>query len=199
KSLQRSDWLHRPLALPLLAYAWRDAELTLALYHWAALEHPALLALHTSLYPRLTVPSGLPHWITLILEGSRQSAFDVLDQDDLDVDRDSDTVVSTMRQALELVNDPALRVRLFRVAAELDLFELVDELAASLKAPSANERAAAARALAALGELRAEPAIRGLLEDPTEEVRLAAAQALQTLPVRALELATGSPSSTNEG
>jgi hypothetical protein len=191
KSLQRSDWLHRPLTLPLLAYAWRDAELTLGLYYWAAAEHPDLLALHTSISPRPVIPGGYSRWITTILEGSRQSAFDLLAQDGLDIDRDGEAVASTMRAALVEVRDPALRVRLFRAVGELDVYEVADVLAASLRAPSAHERASAARTLAALGELSAEAAIRDLLEDPTEEVRQMAEQALRVLPERALELTAG--------
>jgi len=34
KSLQRTDWTRRPLAPAMVAYAARDAEVTLALYHW---------------------------------------------------------------------------------------------------------------------------------------------------------------------
>jgi hypothetical protein len=189
KSFQRSDWLHRPLTLPLLAYAWRDAELTLGLYHWAAVEHPDLLALHTSLSPRPTFPADYPRWIRGILEGSRQSAFDLLDQDGLDIDRDGEAIAATMHTALAAIRDPGLRVRLFRAAGELDLYEVTDVLMAALKAPSAHERAGAARTLATLGDLSAEPAIQALLEDSTEEVRQAAEQALRVLPERAAELA----------
>jgi hypothetical protein len=185
KSLQRSDWLHRPLTLPLLAYACRDAELTLALYAWAGLHHPGLLALHSRLDPRPVVPGGLPRWLTVILEGSRQSAFDLLAQDQLDIDRDSPAIVSAVQQALAITQEPNLRVRLLRAAGELELFELVDSLLVSLAAPAAPERAAAVRALAQMGELSAEPAMRELLADPTEEVREATAQALRTLPERA--------------
>lgn len=195
KSLQRSDWLHRPLTLPMLAYAWRDAELTLALYSWAATHQPRLLALHGRLYPRAVVPEGLPHWLTTILEGSRQSAFDLLSQDQLDIDRDSPAVVVAVQQALALTQEPGMRVRILRAAGELELFELVGDLIASLAAPSAPERAAAVRALAQMGELSAELAIHQLLEDPTEEVREAAEQALQILPERA---AATSPASGSE-
>lgn len=187
KSFQRSDWLHRPISLPLLAYAWRDAELTLALYHWAASEHPDLLMLHTSLEPRPSVPIGAPPWLRAALQGARQSAFDLLIQDGLNVDTDADAVVAAMRTALDGVREPLLRVRLLRVAGELELFELSDRIRASLGAPSAPERAAAARALASMGERRAEGAIRDLLEDPTEEVRAAAALALELLPQRAID------------
>lgn len=201
KSLQRSAWLHRPLTLPLLAYAWRDAELTLALYHWAATFHPDLLALHTSLSPRPELPAAVTdNWLRVILQGSRTSAYDLLGQDGLDLERDSERVVGAVRSALTLVREPFLRVRILRAAGELELFELRDLLVAALGARAANERAAAAKALASMGELSAEPAISVLLDDPTEEVREAAQQALQMLPDRAAtaelageqEVATGS-------
>jgi len=92
-----------------------------------------------------------------------------------------------MRQALIEVEDPFLRVRLLRATGDLELYELAEALASSLQAPAANERAAAARALATMGELGAEDAIRALLDDPTDEVRQAAEAALQLLPERAVD------------
>jgi len=187
KSLQRSDWLHRPLSLPLLAYAWRDAELTLGLYRWAARFHPQLLALHTKPDPRPVLPANLPPWLQTVLGGSRTTPFELLAQDNLDIERDGDAVVAAMRQALIEVEDPFLRVRLLRATGDLELYELAEALASSLQAPAANERAAAARALATMGELGAENAIRALLDDPTDEVRQAAEAALQLLPERAVD------------
>lgn len=188
KSLQRSDWLHRPLTLPLLSYAWRDAELTLALYHWAARFLPQLLALHTARLPRAEIPATAPEWLRTAMGGSRQSAHDLLAQAGMDLERDADAVVAAVGAALDAVREPHLRTRLLRVAGDLELYELVPVLTASLGAPAANERAAAARALATMGELGAEPAIQTLLEDHTEEVREAAAAALALLPERARAL-----------
>lgn len=184
KSLQRSDWLHRPLSLPLLAYAWRDAELTLGLYHWAAEHHPSLVRLHTMAEARPVIPPSFPPWLRAALSGSRQPVAELLTQDGLDIERDSDQVLTAMRLALDTIYDPRPRPRLLRVAGELDLYELAPMLLRSLAAEPANERAAAARALATLGEQSAEPAIRALLEDETAEVREAAAQALELLPQR---------------
>ena len=187
KSLQRSAWLHRPLTLPLLAYAWRDAELTLALYHWAAIFHPDLLALHTSFSPRPEIPAAIAApWLRTVLQGSRTPAYDLLTHDGLDLERDSEQVVETVRAAFASIREPFLRVRILRAAGELELFELRDLMVGSLRARAANERAAAAKALASMGELSAEPAIQSLLDDPTEEVREAAQQALQILPERAI-------------
>jgi hypothetical protein len=184
KSLQRSDWLHRPLSLPLLAYAWRDAELTLGLYHWALAHHPKLIALHTVLESRPVVSDQLPAWLRTTLSGSRQPITELLALEDLDVEQDTDTIISAMELAFDTVTDPRLRGRLMRVAGDLDLYEVVPTLVLSLGADPANVRAAAARALARLGERSAEEAIRALLDDQTLEVREAAAEALETLPLR---------------
>jgi hypothetical protein len=185
KSLQRSDWLHRPLSLPLLAYAWRDAELTLGLYHWASRMHPELVKLHTLLSPRPEVPEGVAPWLRTVLTGSRQPIYDVLLQAGVDVDADTQGVLDAVNYALETISDPRLRARALRVAGDLDLYELVPLLVKSLHAVAAPERAAAARALATMGEQSAEPAIRAMLDDPTQEVRDAAAMSLELLPLRA--------------
>jgi hypothetical protein len=192
KSLQRSDWLHRPISLPMLAYAWRDAELTLALYHWAVANEPDLVALHTSLAARPEIPENTPSWLRLVLNGSRQPLHDLLASAGLDIDRDSERIVDETRTMLETVQEPFLRGRVIRAAGDLELFELLPELTRSLSAPAANERAAAARALAMLGEREVEPALQALLNDPTEEVRHAAEWALRVLPERAAELDAGS-------
>ncbi|MGH2343784.1 MAG: HEAT repeat domain-containing protein [Chloroflexota bacterium] len=184
KSLQRSDWLHRPLSLPLLAYAWRDAELTLGLYHWAAVRHAGLVALHTVLESRPVVSDRLPDWVRTALGGSRQPVAELLSLEDLEVERDTAQILAAMESAFQTITDPRLRARLLRVAGDLDLYEMVPVLLQALTAQPANERAAAARALARLGERSAEGAIRSLLEDGAAEVREAAAEALQLLPLR---------------
>ncbi|HVA92061.1 MAG TPA: HEAT repeat domain-containing protein [Chloroflexota bacterium] len=184
KSLQRSDWLHRPLSLPLLSYAWRDAELTLGLYFWAREHHPTLIHLHTTLDPRPSIPAHLPAWLRTVLGGSRQPVADLMAQNGLEVERDTAAVLSAMESGLNTVSDPRLRARLLRVAGELDLYELAPALLSALQAEPANERAAAAKALATLGEQSTEPAIRALLDDETAEVRESALQALEILPQR---------------
>jgi hypothetical protein len=184
KSLQRSDWLHRPLSLPLLSYAWRDAELTFGLYHWAAVRHAGLVALHTVVESRPVVSERLPAWLRTALGGSRQPVAELLALENLEVDRDTTQILGAMETAFQTVTDPRLRARLPRIAGDLDLYEIVPALLQSLAAQPANERAAAARALARLGERSAEDAIRCLLEDDTAEVREAAAEALELLPLR---------------
>src|SRR2546423_11823520 len=46
KSLQRTDWARRPLPPAMVAYAARDAEMTLALYHWLDQHYAWALQLH---------------------------------------------------------------------------------------------------------------------------------------------------------
>jgi hypothetical protein len=184
KSLQRSAWLHRPLDLPSLAYAWRDAELTLGLYNWSSRHLPDLLSLHTSLSARAEIPESLAPWVQAVLNGSRQPAFDLLALHGLDIDLNAEQIVGDCMEALAVVRLPYLRGRLLRVIGELELFELVAIVRELLRARSALERASAARALATMGEASAEADIRALLDDPTEEVRQAAEQALLILPQR---------------
>ena len=186
KSLQRSAWLHRPLDLPLLAYAWRDAELTLGLYYWSKAHVPDLLALHTSVSARLLIPESLAPWVQAILNGSRQPAFDLLSVHGLDIDVHAERIVHDSMEALTSVRIPLLRGRLLRAIGELELYELVPFVRELLHARSTIERASAARALAAMGEASAEGELRALLDDPTEEVRQAADQALKLLPLRVL-------------
>jgi hypothetical protein len=194
KSLQRSEWLHRPIALPLLAYAWRDAELTLGLYYWCARHLPDLLALHTTMSAKPVIPDSLPPWVQTLIGGSRQSLPDLLALDGLDVERDTDRILETIRDAFARVTAPYLRGRLIRAVGDLELFEMAPDLVNLLRSRSANERAAAARALATMGEASAEVDITLLLDDPTDEVRQAAEQALRLLPERIL----GEPASSDE-
>ena len=46
KSLQRTDWLRRPLPPAMVAYAARDAEVTLALYYWLDTHYHTILKMH---------------------------------------------------------------------------------------------------------------------------------------------------------
>ena len=48
KSLQRTDWTRRPLPPAMVAYAARDAEMTLALYYWLNEHYSWALKLHES-------------------------------------------------------------------------------------------------------------------------------------------------------
>ncbi len=199
KSLQRSDWLKRPLTAPLLSYAYRDAELTLALYQWFLEREPTLVTLHTVLLARPELPPGLPDWLIPILEGRRTGdrrvpADELLVQSGLDVEQDLAAVLAGFMEALRLVHDVRARTRLLDAIGELDLFELLPPLLAELSSPSATLRFSAVRALGRLAADEAEPFLRQLQsDDPVPDVREAAVRALRAIQESAVEDEDASP------
>ncbi|HLJ35229.1 MAG TPA: ribonuclease D, partial [Ktedonobacteraceae bacterium] len=66
KSLQRTDWSRRPLPPAMVAYAARDAEMTLALYRWLAKHYSWALQLHD--YTSTFEP--VASWIEPFLRGT---------------------------------------------------------------------------------------------------------------------------------
>jgi hypothetical protein len=187
KSLQRSDWLKRPLTSPLLAYAYRDAELTLALYQWFVDTEPALVAMHSTLLARPELPPGLPEWLRAILEGRRNgdrrvAADDLVEAAGLDVQRDVALLLAGCEEALRTVRDVRPRARLLDAIGELDLFELAPALLDELRSPSATLRFSAARALGRLADEEATAPLRALQAgDPVEDVREVAGRALRAI------------------
>ena len=66
KSLQRTDWTRRPLPPAMVAYAARDAEMTLALYYWLDGHYVWALKLHES----TNLQEPVADWIEPFLRGS---------------------------------------------------------------------------------------------------------------------------------
>src|ERR1700730_15411306 len=66
KSLQRTDWTRRPLPPAMIAYAARDAEMTLALYYWLNEHFPWAL----ELYDSTNLLNPVASWIEPFLRGS---------------------------------------------------------------------------------------------------------------------------------
>ena len=66
KSLQRTDWTRRPLPPAMIAYAARDAEVTLALYHWLDEYYHPILQLHEN----TDQPDDVAPWIEPFLRGT---------------------------------------------------------------------------------------------------------------------------------
>jgi hypothetical protein len=178
KSLQRTDWTRRPLPPAMVAYAARDAEMTLALYYWLDEHFPWALKIHES--TNLQEPVAV--WIELFLRGASPIAADVavaealergflLNQEQLTVD---------CRAALVTLTHPMRRSRLLRLIADLGLVGLFPEIETLLSAQTSEERAAAIRALNRLDVERSSALIHPLLSDPVQDVRKAAHAALHT-------------------
>jgi ribonuclease D len=178
KSLQRTDWTRRPLPPAMVAYAARDAEMTLALYYWLNEHFPWALKIHESSNQQEPVAA----WIEPFLRGSSPAPADVavaeamergiiLNQEQLPVD---------CRAALASLTHPMRRSRLLRLIVDLALVELLPEIEPLLFAPTAEERAATIRALNRLDAEQSKALIQPLLHDPVQDVRKAALIALRT-------------------
>lgn len=179
KSLQRTDWTRRPLPPAMIAYAARDAEMTLALYSWLHQHYAWALKLHEYTDQ---VESVAP-WIEPFLRGTATTSPDVAvtEAKVQGIIRDKAQMIVDCRAALATLTQPIRRNRLLRLISDLSLVELVPDLELFLKAPTADERAASVRALGRLGVKSAQEAIVPLLEDPVHEVRKAAQTALHNL------------------
>jgi len=179
KSLQRTDWARRPLPPAMVAYAARDAEMTLALYHWLDQYYAWALRLHEN----TSQPEPVAAWIEPFLRGTAIVSPDVA----VAVAKaqgsilDDAQIVADCRAALATLIHPMRRNRLLRLIADLSLVQLVPDIEPLLQAPTADERAASARALGRLGVKQAKPLIQPLLQDPVQDVRKAAQTALRSL------------------
>lgn len=157
KSLQRTDWARRPLPPAMIAYAARDAEMTLALYHWLDQHYARILKLHEN----TGQPEPVAAWIEPFLHGTSVVSPDVAVAvakaqgsilDDVQVSADC-------RAALATLVHPMRRNRLLRLIADLSLVQLAPDIEPLLQAPTSDERAASARALGRLGAKQAKPLI----------------------------------------
>jgi hypothetical protein len=178
KSLQRTDWTRRPLPSAMIAYAARDAEMTLALYFWLNTYFPWALLLHNSDNLRAEVAS----WIEPFLRGTSPLPSDVVVAQAIQQGsiRDREQLVSDCRAALSKLVHPMLRSRLLRLITDLALTGLVPDIEVLLQSPAADERAAAIRALGRLDGESGKELIRPLLQDPVQDVRKAAETALRS-------------------
>lgn len=179
KSLQRTDWSRRPLPPAMIAYAARDAEMTLALYYWLLQHYPAALKLHEhSAEQEETVAA----WIEPFLRGTSPVSAEVAIAEAKARGKLSDEqIYADSRAALATLVSPMLRTRLLRLFADLLLVELAPDLLPLLWADTAEERAGAVRTLGRLGYQPAKEDIALLLKDPVYDVRKAAQTALRNL------------------
>lgn len=178
KSLQRTDWSRRPLPPAMVAYAARDAEMTLALYYWLSEYFPWVLQLHDSVHLQEPVAT----WIEPFLRGGSPLPPDVAVAEALQQGSIASRaqVEEDCRNALATLSHPMRRSRLLRLIADLGLTALVPAIEPLLQAPTADERAAAIRALARLAGEQSKPLIHPLLHDAVYDVRKAAHAALSS-------------------
>lgn len=179
KSLQRTDWTRRPLPPAMIAYAARDAEVTLALYYWLDQHYHAVL----QLYKNAAMADAVAQWIEPFLHGnaSLSAEMAVAEAKAHGLIHNRAQVVADCRAALMNVQHPMQRSRLLRLIADLSLIQLEMDILPLLHARTADERAASVRALGRLGLKSAEEAMRSLLDDPVQEVRKAAQASLHSL------------------
>jgi len=179
KSLQRADWSRRPLTPAMVAYAARDAEITYALADWLTANYQTQVALY--LTPADEAPPAIAaSWVAASLERGR--AYPIEDSvEDAGLTDDVAAQTAALRQAFAVVQRPQQRARIMRYISDLALTDLAPDLRPALSAPTAEERAGAARALGRLRDRAAEPLLRPLVDDPVPDVRQAAALALDNL------------------
>ena len=200
KSLQRTDWSRRPLPPAMVAYAARDAEMTLALYHWLARHYAWALQLHE--YTNAFEP--VAPWIEPFLRGTSSISAEaaVAEAKVQGIILSNAQIVADCRAALATLTHPMHRSRLLRLIADLSLVEMAPDIEALLHATASDERAASVRALGRMGIKEAKELIRPLLQDPVNDVRKSAQTALRSLnntPLRtyttpAIKLADGTRS-----
>jgi hypothetical protein len=195
KSLQRADWARRPLTPAMVAYAARDAEMTLALYDWLRRQYAWAVAIH--LTPADAAPPAIASWIEPFLE-RRQLAPLMQTLAEAGLARDVATQTNDLREALHASLTPGRHARVMRLISDLDLVGLADALRPYLHALPVEERAGAARALGRLRDTASLEDIQTLTEDPVDDVRHAARMALKSMrssagesPSRALRTSPG--------
>ncbi|MDQ2717230.1 MAG: HEAT repeat domain-containing protein [Chloroflexota bacterium] len=178
KSLQRTDWTRRPLPPAMVAYAARDAEMTLALYYWLDQHYRPVLKLHEY----TDEPELGATWIEPFLRGTSPVSPEVAVAEAKEQGLlTEEQIYADCRAALALLKHPMYRSRLLRLIADLALVQMVPEIEPLLQAPTSDERAAATRALGRMGVEQSAITIQPLLQDPVYDVRKAAQHALQNL------------------
>jgi hypothetical protein len=164
----------------MVAYAARDAEMTLALYDWLRRHYAWAVAIH--LTPADAAPPDIAPWIEPFLE-RRQVAPLAQTLAEAGLARAIPTQTNDLRQALHASLAPGRRARVMRLISDLDLVGLADALRPYLHALPMEERAAAARALGRLPDATSLEYIQALTEDPVDDVRHAARMALELMRV----------------
>lgn len=182
KTVRRTDWMMRPLNPTLLAYAHRDAELTLMIYRWFEREYPEVVALYqrTNFEPDLAADS--PEWLRKAVARSSVDVRALVLEAGLEPDRDADQLAAAVLAPLSAPPSPRLLNRLVRIAADLRLASLLPQIVPLTESPSSLIRGSAARAIGQLATLEeGEAILQRLLEDPIQDVKTASEAAMREL------------------
>ncbi len=175
KTLQRSDWTQRPLPMAMFAYAARDAEMTYALYLWLRKHFERTTDLYEERADDPSPDTLVAPWLAAFVMGDRNFPPEL-------VEKVTQVVLAQeCRRALGIFLKPTWRARVLRAAADLVLVDVAPLAIASLDAESAEERAAAARALGRLRATSARTRLEAACQDPVADVRQAALTALEHL------------------
>jgi hypothetical protein len=184
KSVRRTDWMQRPLNPALLAYAYRDAELTLLIYRWFQEHYPEAVALHERLHLDARLSQHAAPWISAALAGNRSAPdpLAVVMEYGFDPKRDQEVLTEDMRFALAETSAPRLVNKLVRVSSDVGLSDLVPDFILLTHSQSSLIRTAAARAIGVLATPESgEETLERLKADPVAEVKSAAEAALKDL------------------
>jgi hypothetical protein len=179
KTLQRSDWTHRPLPSAMFVYAARDAEMTLTLYTWLNEHYRWAIDLFEVFAEEPSLNSIVAPWLEPFLQGERNFPSELLDPtsglpNEHELTRDC-------LEAWNNIRRPIWRARILRTAADLALAGIIPLAIVALNAQPAEERAAAVRALGRIRATEAEPQIKKMITDAVPDVRRAAQNALDQI------------------
>jgi len=197
KSLQRTDWTRRPLPPAMVAYAARDAEVTLALYYWLDQHYHNILKLHE----HCEQLEGVATWIAPFLDGTAPLSAEmaVAEAKKQGLLSHKGQVAADCRAALLALTHPLHRNRLLRLIADLSLTQLTPDIVPLLHSSASDERASALRTLGRLGVKSVQETISPLLQDPVDDVRKAAQAALRNLRDKETAVKHATPTTSIDG
>ncbi len=176
KTLQRSDWTQRPLPSAMMAYAARDAEVTLALYIWLREHYRWAVEVYEDRPDDPPLDDIVASWLVPYIQGERS-----FPPDEAANSPSPEQLAQDCISALDHIQRPVWRARILRTAADLALNDIIPSALELLHSRSAEERSAAARALGRLRATEARDVLTESLRDAVYDVRRAAASAIEQI------------------
>ena len=179
KTLQRSDWTQRPLPSAMMAYAARDAEMTLVLYLWLHEHYRWAVDVYEERPDDPPLDTLVAPWLVPYIQGERSFPPEFIDE--AHKSPTPEMLARDCVDALAIIQRPIWRSRILRTAADLALPYVEPIAVQSLHAIATEERSAAARALGRLRAVQSRDELTAALSDPVSDVRRAAASAIEQL------------------